>query len=166
MNETYWNVVPLKCIQTNGLSTCVVASAADPPQSKYQTNLGSLLISPQVPRPRSQGRRRIVGDKGTKQITESVVAKNSPGGSSSQSDPWATYNSSALGKRVDALEKKISGIEVEQKSTRETVDELKTSQQNGFNSLLAAIHDLKKLQGSSASSSPVPSPPTKQHKPS
>ena len=94
------------------------------------------------------------------------MAKNSPGGSSSQSDPWATYNSSALGKRVDALEKKISGIEVEQKSTRETVDELKTSQQNGFNSLLAAIHDLKKLQGSSASSSPVPSPPTKQHKPS
>ena len=165
LNTVGWTVVPLKCIQTNGFSSCIVASDTDPPRTKYVTNLGSLLISPQKHRARSQHSRRKGGEadspirKETPIQQEPLVAKKTAAICSS--DPWAAYNSASLTKRVDVLEKKISGIEIEQKTTREIVDDLKTSQQSGFDNLLAAIHDLKKLQGASASSSPVPSPPSK-----
>ena len=171
LHSVGWNVVPLRCFQPNGLTVCVVASEQDPPQNKYLTNLGSLLISANVvnPKPRASRKedQRFHAATAEKENVNSSSARSRPPlqevkAPSDQVDPWANYANAALSKRVDALEKRMGGIEAEQKSTREVVDELRSSQETGFTSLLAAIKDLKQTHCSSAASSPILSPPMKQ----
>ena len=92
------------------------------------------------------------------------IVHNRSQGSKAQvlADPWADWKSNDLTSRVSALEKRLSGAESEQKSTREQLDGLQNSQQSNFNCLMQAIHELKGL--SSASSTPIASPAAKAAK--
>ena len=141
---------------------------------KINTDLGVLLIEPykamprnkfsQKPKPQpSKGSADRVQTQSMKAFKQDIVQSRSQGSKAQvMADPWADWKSNDLTSRVNALEKRLSGVESEQKSTREQLDGLQNSQQSNFNCLMQAIHELKGL--SSASSTPITSPAAKAAK--
>jgi len=174
MKSIEWLVVPIRCFQIGGLTTCMVAADGPPKHMKINTDLGVLLIEPykamprnkfsQKPKPQpSKGSADRVQTQSMKAFKQDIVQSRSQGLKAQvMADPWADWKSNDLTSRVNALEKRLSGVESEQKSTREQLDGLQNSQQSNFNCLMQAIHELKGL--SSASSTPITSPAAKAAK--
>eukprot|EP00435_Cladocopium_sp_Y103_P006196 s2819_g2.t1 len=176
MHEKGWNMVVLRTFQNAELSTLVVGSNVDPPQMRFTTNLGSLLITPLEGQDRGQiARQKFAKDQGiAKSGGVQKKGDTTPSTASSSSipvlgDPWASAAHANTSNRIDAMEKKfvtlsaqVEKLEKGQETTKEQINTLKASQDSGFKQLLDAIADLKfSKSGESASSTPVPSPAPK-----
>ena len=169
-------MVVLRTFQNAELSTLVVGSNADPPQMRFTTNLGSLLITPLEAQDRGQiTRQKFTKDQSlAKAGTAEKKGDTTPSTASSSSnlaagDPWASAAHTNTSNRIDAMEKKfvtlsaqVEKLEKGQETTKEQISTLKASQDSGFKQLLDAIADLKLSKpGESLSSTPVPSPAPK-----
>ena len=176
MHEKGWNMVVLRTFQNAELSTLVVGSNSDPPQLRFTTNLGSLLITPLEAQDRGQiARQKFAKDQSlAKAGTAEKKGDTTPSTASSSSnlaagDPWASAAHASTSNRIDAMEKKfvtlsaqVEKLEKGQETTKEQISTLKASQDSGFKQLLDAIADLKLSKpGESLSSTPVPSPAPK-----
>ena len=96
-------------------------------------------------RPNSRKKKKSKPQPGTadrvqtqsmKAFKQDIVQSRSQGSKAQvMADPWADWKSNDLTSRVNALEKRLSGVESEQKSTREQLDGLQNSQQSNFERL-------------------------------
>ena len=173
LEEVGWIVVVLRIFQTAELTTLIVGTNKEPPQTRFSSNFGTVLISSLEAKTRStiakkSFRSEASTDKMTKpKRNEEKSAPNAPSSSSSApSDPWASAANARTSNRVDALERKVTAlseqidkVEKAHDSTRDQLSSIKESQDRGFQQLLAAIAELK--GGQSQASTPVRSPAQK-----
>lgn len=105
-----WPVIPLGSFQKNGLTSVVVASDSDPPQQRYATHLGVLMISSHDLRFAHGGKKKIIVSEGkssnkenaTPSVSRELLRSLPP--QSSLPDPWQASRNQALTMQAEDLE--------------------------------------------------------------
>ena len=176
-----WAVIPLRILHLAELAIVIVGADADPQQWKYPTSVGSLVIQKMSQEELFQQRAKRnrpahLPASDADSSTSASTQRSAPPSLSSQlspPDPWAAWRSrngpaavpapsDALTKRADALEKHVKSMSVDvktlqsdQQNTTATLQRMQAENQDGFKTLLKAIHE---LQSNSACSTPIASP--------
>ena len=177
-----WVVIPLKIWHANELATIIVGSDQRPPEVKFITTQGVILIDEADHRPYGPQKPNATSHV---QLTVSekvptAPTRNEPASLTEDpwvnSDPWkqalsssasSTVSSAALS-RVEILEKQMASVQKQvlnlseaQVSTNTKLEEMQASNSANFSTLLDAIKELRDLQTSSRASTPVKSPAPK-----
>ncbi|CAE7484865.1 unnamed protein product [Symbiodinium natans] len=174
-----WIVVPIRIWHSNELATVIVGSDKPPPEPKFITTQGVILIE-EADRflngsvkfktsTRSATQEDTSRDMNMKssQVTEDPWLQSDPwkqalSSSSSSTTPFATTSRvEMLEKQMATMHKQVQHLTEEQASTKSTLAEMQASNNSNFSSLLDAIKELRDLQTSSRASTPVKSPASK-----
>ena len=181
-----WCVVPLRVLHLNELATFFVGSDEDPPQWRFATSAGPIVIQKialeeraqirpkgkSFPATAQQSRKPTAGDRSEPSDASTASSSHRPS-TAVPFDPWAKWTpsttttpSNPLAARVEQLEKQMSGVthdvkelRKDQTATTSKLEAMQAENAQGFRSLLQAIQEMK--MASSTSSTPVQSPPSK-----
>ncbi|CAE7274695.1 unnamed protein product [Symbiodinium sp. KB8] len=183
-----WNVIPLRVLHLNELAIFFVGSDVDPPQYRFTTSAGPLVIHKLAVEERIQSRlknKTVVGasNRNEKAGSSDMSAPSATSTASSPHtsartaafDPWANWKpsttqastpSNPLAARVERLEKQMSSVtndvkdlRTDQIATNTKLETMQAENAEGFRSLMQAIQEMK--MATSTSSTPVKSPPSK-----
>ena len=180
--------IPLRVLHLNELAIFFVGSDVDPPQWRFTTSAGPLVIQTLAVEERAQFRHKsktVVGTSSRNEQSGNSDASAPSGASTASSphtsvrtvafDPWANWKpstmpastpSNPLAARVERLEKQMSGVtndvkdlRKDQIATNAKLETMQAENAEGFRSLMQAIQEMK--MPTSTSSTPVKSPPAK-----
>ncbi|CAE7364900.1 unnamed protein product [Symbiodinium natans] len=178
-----WIVIPLRVVHLNELAIVFVGSNEDPPDWRFVTSAGPIVIQKYTIEQRSQQRPKAAAHQQSGSVIKKLempmaqtlsdvsTASSQPSTSAANFDPWANWKptgsqNQVLASRVERLEKQMSAVNGDikdlQKHQVATTCKLETMQAEnaqGFKSLMAAIQEIKMSQ--SAASTPIQSPPLK-----
>ena len=177
-----WVVIPLRIWHSNELATVIVGSDKRPPETKFITTQGVILIDEADSRSSGFPKGSAPSRAPVRVVSEDPAPFGRQVMSSTPEDPWidndpwkqsisssaSSTTSSATISRVEALEKQMANVTKQvhnlseaQASTNTKLGELQASNNANFTTLLDAIKELRDLQTSSRASTPVKSPAQK-----
>ena len=178
LEELGWVVIPLRVVHLNELAIVFVGSNVDPPEWRFSTSAGPLVIQKYSFQESLQQRPRNIAarEKLDMQVaqtnsTVTMPSPSEPASSTATLELWANWkppssSNQILASRVERLEKQMSSVTGDSKdlqkhqvATTSKLEAMQAENAQGFKSLMQAIQEMK--MSHSTASTPIQSPPSK-----